>query len=77
MSTKSIGYSYPTSPNAERFGAPDGCWVVQIIDRKRNGEPKPPRAISAHPTERAALEVAAGRPEPWQFQEQATQAAGL
>ena len=39
MKTKSIGYSYPTSTNAKRFGfARSGCYVVSLCvgDRSRD-----------------------------------------
>jgi len=59
MKTKSVAWSYPTSPNAERFGHPDGCYVVEVNDG--NG----PLAIGAFPTEAGAKLAAEFLPYPW------------
>ena len=55
MKTKSVEWSYSTSPNADRFGFKDGCWTVQIC----NGA-SVPKAVAAFGTEAEAITCAAG-----------------
>jgi len=50
MKTKSVEWSYPTSPNAVRFGFKNGCWTVQICTG--TGEP---RSIAAFITKAEAI----------------------
>lgn len=60
MKTKRIEYSYPTSPNAERFHFPRGCWTVELV----NGF-SPGLAVAAFSTIEEAEKYAAHRPEEW------------
>lgn len=53
MKTKSIAYSYPTSPNATKYGFKGGCYTVEI----HNGS-KPPVVASAHETIEEARKAA-------------------
>lgn len=62
-----IAWSYPTSPNADRFGFDNtGCWTVQIIEGG-----SPPESIAAF--DRAELAVkcadALRLPYHWAFME--------
>ena len=51
--TKAIGFAYPSSPDAKRFGfSKSGCWVVET-SRGAN----PPEALSGHATREAALQA--------------------
>lgn len=46
-----VDWSYPSSPNAVRFGcSKTGCYTVSRTDRKRDGSPKPPKAIAGFNT---------------------------
>ena len=64
-STKSVGYAYPTSPNAEKFGfGSAGCYCVMITEIK-GGAMKPPKAVAAYRTKAEALVHAEMLPEPW------------
>jgi hypothetical protein len=50
-----VNWSYPTSPNAERAGcSKTGCWTVSRIDRKRNGDRRPPKAVKHFATREEA-----------------------
>lgn len=53
MKTKSVEWSYPTSPNAKGF--PNGCWSVEVA-----GE-----AVAHYAARREAVEHADRLPEPW------------
>lgn len=55
MKTKSVEWSYPTSPNAKGF--PRGCWSVEVA-----GE-----AVAHYAARREAVEHADRLPEPWQY----------
>lgn len=33
---KSLGYSYPSSPNAVAAGKPNGCWTVSLGSQRAN-----------------------------------------
>lgn len=58
---KNVGWAYPTSPDATRFGyAEVGCWVVE----EQIGY-EPPVAIAAFREHRAAVECAEGIGLPW------------
>lgn len=37
--TKSIAWSCPSSPNADKLGFKKGCWTVSILDRDGFAEP--------------------------------------
>ncbi len=50
MKTKSVCYSYPTSPNAERFKLRNGGYCVSTITHTQISEPWPPQAIAMFPT---------------------------
>lgn len=52
--TFEIGYAYPSSPNADKFGFRNGCWCVERVEHDSNGTPKPPVAIKAFATQAAA-----------------------
>lgn len=56
---KLIEWSYPSSPNADRFGFKDGCWTVEIVTGGL------PRAISGHANRLEALAIAQKMPLPW------------
>jgi len=58
--TKSVGYSYPSSPNAVRFGFRDGCWSLEIV-----GSDNKSRAVGGYSTRVAAFEAAARMEIPW------------
>ena len=61
MRTKTVEYSYPTSPNAERFGfGNEGCWTVEY-----NYVSKLPEPIKAFERIEDAVEYVLGLPEPW------------
>lgn len=53
MKTKSIDWSYPSSPNAIRFGFPAGCWTVSRMNGDNPGE-----AVAGFATEREAIALA-------------------
>ena len=55
MLVKSVQYSYPSSPNAERFGYEDGCYTIEVGD-----ESKPLSAVAAFETLEEAREHADG-----------------
>lgn len=58
---KSVGWAYPTSPNAEAFGVPSvGCWTVAL------GEPgRPLHAVRSFAVESAAIDYAKALPWGW------------
>ena len=58
--TKSVEWSYPTSPNADRFRFKDGCWTVQII-----GKDDMPRTVAGFATRDEAIQNASKMPLPW------------
>jgi len=61
MKTKTIEYSYPTSPNAKSFGFNDtGCWTVEY-----NYFNKIPEPVKAFEDIRDAVEFALNLPEKW------------
>jgi hypothetical protein len=58
---KSVGWSYPTSDNAKRFGFYDtGCWTV--CTSTDNGIPAP---LSGHADKVDAVKAAESLPFPW------------
>jgi hypothetical protein len=61
--TKLIEYSYPSSPNAERFKLSSGGYCVEII--KFTPERQPPIAIAGFKTIEEAERFAATLPEPF------------
>ena len=64
MRTKAIAYSYPTSPNAERFGfGAAGCFTVELTELEPQRQP--PRAVSAFADIEEAETQAALLPEAW------------
>ena len=58
---KAVEWSYPTSPNAERFGFPSGCWTVEIID----GATLLPRAVAGFADRVSAIRNATKIGVPW------------
>lgn len=60
---KEIGWSYPTSPNAKRFGFKQGCFTVSTVDYV-NGTPKPPKAVAGFATLKEAIEFLATMKQP-------------
>ena len=62
MKTKRVQYSYPTSPNAEKFNKPTGCWCVEIVN-----ESGIPKAITAHDTKEAAIIAASALDLKWNW----------
>lgn len=61
MKTKSIGWSYPTSPNAGKFKFSRGCWVVKIQE-----DDQIPVAINGFKDKAEAEDYAAKLSFPWQ-----------
>ncbi len=60
---KSVEWSYPTSPNAVRFGfAKVGCWTLELVDSAGNETPMP---VSGHATKDQALEASRDWPQAW------------
>lgn len=63
---KAVGYSYPTSPNADRLGFPKGCYTLSLSGaRSRQGDPMPDKAVSGYATEAEAVAAARLHPLPW------------
>ena len=65
---KTLDWSYPTSPNAERFGFKRGCWTVSLCDWTApvdGGALNPPVAVKAFPSRLEALRFAGSLPQPW------------
>ena len=61
MKTKTVEYSYPTSPNAEKFGFGEtGCWTVEILEPG-----KYPISCTAFEDIRDAINRALEMPEKW------------
>lgn len=63
MITKQVGFAYPTSPDAVKFGfAKSGCYSVSL----GGTDPlTPPKSIAAFLTKREAFEYANKMPEPF------------
>jgi hypothetical protein len=62
MKTKTVGYSYPSSPNACQFGfSKTGCYSIATI-RHDSGR-QPPFAVAAKATLAEAFEYANAMPE--------------
>lgn len=58
---KSAEYSYPSSPNAERFGyTKAGCWTVKLQEIPRKA-----KEVAAFATKAEAFAYAATLPQPW------------
>jgi hypothetical protein len=45
MKTKRIEWSYPTSPNADKFKLKDGGWTVEVVKHSAKG-PLPGEAVA-------------------------------
>lgn len=60
MTTKAVSFSYPTSPNALRFGHKAGCFCVELTY-----DGKPPVALCGFSTLAEALKHAEGLGFPW------------
>lgn len=61
MKTKSVSYSYSSSPNAARFGFPaTGCYTLETIEGCN-----PPVAISGHASKEEAIQAAESLDLPW------------
>lgn len=60
MTTKAVSFSYPSSPNALRFGHKAGCFVVELSYMD-----KPPVALCGFSTLAEALSHAEGLAFPW------------
>lgn len=60
MKKKSIGWSYPSSTNAEKFKFKAGCWTLEISDAGQ-----PPTAIAASASRPDMMRLALTMPEPW------------
>jgi hypothetical protein len=59
---KSVDYSYPTSPNAERFGfSKSGCYTISLNDPTGV---RTPVAVSAYSTLDEALKAVGQMPQP-------------
>jgi hypothetical protein len=58
--TKSVDWSYPTSPNAHRFGFKDGCYTISTTEGCQL-----PVAVSGHATKEQAMEASKAIPLPW------------
>lgn len=60
---KEVNWSYPTSPNAVKFGfSKSGCFTLSVIDRK---DFKLPKGISGHPTREQAIDAGIAIDLPW------------
>lgn len=63
--SKIVNFSYPTSPNAVRFGfGAAGCWTLSL-NYTHATTLIPPRAVSGHATRDEALAAGRARQEPW------------
>lgn len=60
--TKSVAWSYPTSPNAERFGFAQGCYTLELTDPAGI---IPPQPLKGYATEAEALAAAHKLPQQW------------
>ena len=60
--SKSVGFSYPTSANADKFKMPNGCWNVLISHCSGV-----PLAIKAFKNEKEATDYANSVLLPWDF----------
>ena len=65
MKMKSIAWSYPTSPNADRFGFRAGCWTVRTVEGEGTPAVQPPVAIRGFRTKEEAKDYANTMPELW------------
>lgn len=61
--TKRVEWSYSTSPNANYFHKPDGCWTVELVEHEP--EIKPGVALWAFDTLEEARRYADTLTEPW------------
>lgn len=62
MALKSVDWSYPTSPNAERLGrGKTGGWTVSV----QPDLVTPSKGVSIHETEREAIDAAKATPDQW------------
>lgn len=62
LEEKQVDYCYPTSPDATKFKQPLGCFCVAVSINKR-----PAISVSAHDTEREAIDAAEKLPMPWGY----------
>ncbi len=60
MKTKKVEFSYPSSPNADKFGFNKGCYTVELVDA--DGFPE---VISGHETLKEAMLAADSLPNEW------------
>ncbi len=58
--TKQVEWSYPTSPNADRFKFKTGCWTVETVEGHN-----PPVARAAFATREEAMQNADTMPYAW------------
>lgn len=58
---KAVGYAYPTSTSASRFGfAKVGCWIIQTMEGS-----KPPKALAGFQYRAQAMDKAEAIALPW------------
>lgn len=57
---KSVAYAYPSSPDAERFGFKNGCYVVDVRD-----EGEPPEGVAGFATKFEAIKHASSVEGEW------------
>lgn len=63
---KGVDFSYPSSPNAVRFGyAKTGCWTITVYTQDIDGNLVSQQPKSAHPDQDSAFAAAAQMVEPW------------
>ena len=61
MQTKQVEYSYPTSPNAEKFNmSGTGCYTVELVSGTNR-----PVALSGHKTLAGAMTAARQLKQDW------------
>jgi hypothetical protein len=61
--TKMVDYSYPTSPNAQKFGFnQSGCYTVTIIFGIRT-----PKSLAGFATKEEAIKYAETLPHEWNW----------
>jgi hypothetical protein len=64
IDVKTVEWSYPTSPNADKFGrSKTGCWTVEL-HRAPDGLP---RALKGFDSRAEALEYARSLPCDWSY----------
>lgn len=63
VTTKSISWSYASSPNAMQFKFPDGCYTVSLVEYVPYSFVRDERAIAAFKTFKEAYDYAQGMPE--------------